>query len=133
MTESKVPPNSLDDFECELNELESAEDFLSYFGVAFDPGVVHVNRLHILQRFHDYLAEIEQEPDDVSARFTLYADLMHGAYRDFVDSDARTEKVFRVFHRQDPPRAEISLNDLMGQLPPKAPGTDQHRAEPDAS
>jgi hypothetical protein len=56
MSQTQVPTLSMDDFECDLDELESAEDFLNYFGVAFDPAVVHVNRLHILQRFHDYLA-----------------------------------------------------------------------------
>jgi nitrogenase-stabilizing/protective protein len=110
---------SLDDFECDLDELESAEDFLSYFNVAFDPAVVHVNRLHILQRFHDYMADVDEEPDSVAARFALYADLLRGAYQDFVNSDARTEKVFRVFHMNEPPHAEVSLNDLMQQLPPK--------------
>ncbi|HBG94651.1 MAG TPA: hypothetical protein DDY14_04840, partial [Chromatiaceae bacterium] len=97
------------------------------------PAVVHVNRLHILQRFHDYLAELEQEPETVSARFTLYADLLLGAYQDFVNSDARTEKVFRVFQRQDPPHAEIQLNDLMSQLPPKSATTNNPSAtDPDA-
>jgi nitrogenase-stabilizing/protective protein len=120
MSETQVPTLSMDDFECDLDELESAEDFLNYFGVVFDPAVVHVNRLHILQRFHDYLGKIEQEPDNAPARFTLYAELLRTAYQDFVDSDARTEKVFRVFHMNEPPHAEISLNDLMSQLPPKS-------------
>jgi len=120
MSETPEPRLSMDDFECDLDELESAEDFLNYFGVAVDPAVVHVNRLHILQRFHDYLSKLEQEPDDAPARFALYAELLRNAYQDFVDSDARTEKVFRVFHMNEPPHAEISLNDLMNQLPPKS-------------
>ena len=41
-----------------MEELVSAEDFLDYFAVPYDPAVVHVNRLHILQRFHDYLAKM---------------------------------------------------------------------------
>ena len=40
-----------------MEDLVSAEDFLDYFAVPYDPAVVHVNRLHILQRFHDYLAK----------------------------------------------------------------------------
>ncbi len=39
-----------------MEELSSAEDFLLYFDIPFDTTVVHVNRLHIMQRFHDYLA-----------------------------------------------------------------------------
>ncbi|MGB5830880.1 MAG: nitrogenase-stabilizing/protective protein NifW [Thiohalocapsa sp.] len=119
MSERQVPPLSMEDFECDLDELESAEDFLSYFGIQFEPAVVQVNRLHILQRFHDYLAGVPKEPDSADARFTLHADLLRGAYSDFVESDARTEKVFRVFHMHEPPHAEIRLDDLLGQLPPK--------------
>lgn len=83
-----------------LAELTSAEDFLDYFGVAYEASVVQVNRLHILQRFHDYLAK---EPDALSsgddvARATGYRRCLRQAYEDFVKSDALTEKVFAVFH-----------------------------------
>ncbi len=97
-----------------LDELESAEDFLDYFRVGFDPAVVQVNRLHILQRFHDYLADVEVMPEDDQARFDLHRDLLQGAYQDFVHSDARTEKVFRVF--QQPPPVSVGLDSLLGQL-----------------
>ncbi|WPL18829.1 Nitrogenase-stabilizing/protective protein NifW [Thiorhodovibrio winogradskyi] len=108
--------------ELDLDELESAEDFLTYFGISFDPAVVQVNRLHILQRFHDYLAEVEslpegapkQRPEDRQARFDLHRDLLEGAYQDFVRSDARTEKVFRVFKQQQP--VTVGLDSLLGQL-----------------
>ena len=110
-------PDSIDAFECDLDELESAEDFLTYFGVAFDPAVVQVNRLHILQRFHDYLGEIDKPPDSAEARFRLYADLLRGAYRDFVSSDARTEKVFRVFRMHEPQRVNVGLDQLLASRP----------------
>lgn len=105
-----------DDFELDLDELSSAEDFLDYFGIAYDPAVVHVNRLHILQRFHDYLAQLEAEPEDIDARWSVYKDLLDAAYRDFVVSDAVTEKVFRVFHMHEPRTATVDLADLTGQL-----------------
>ena len=82
------------DFAAELAELESAEDFLDYFGIAFDPRVVQVNRLHILQRFHDYLGGRGPAPDRAAHRECLAL-----AYADFVHSDAVTEKVFGVFKR----------------------------------
>ncbi|WP_263770279.1 nitrogenase-stabilizing/protective protein NifW [Propionivibrio soli] len=82
--------------ESEVAELESAEDFLEHFSVAYDPHVVQVYRLHILQRFHDYLSRSDTAGgptrDDMRASLAL-------AYDDFVRSDARTEKVFRVFKR----------------------------------
>ena len=82
-----------------LTELVSAEDFLQYFDVSFEPSVVQVNRLHILQRFHDYLAKEPQANSggDVE-RAAIYRRCLTQAYEDFVKSDALTEKVFAVFN-----------------------------------
>lgn len=106
-----------------LEELSSAEDFLDYFAVAYDPAVVHVNRLHILQRFHDYIARAGELPADEDARRHHYAGLLSRAYQDFVQSDALTEKVFKVFHMHEPqtafvPLAEIGLNKTAAPATP---------------
>ena len=91
----------------DLTEMTSAEDFLNYFGIAFDPTVVEVNRLHILKRFHDYLQRTG--PTDWEG----YAQSLQQAYQDFVISDALTEKVFKVFHRQAGRReVRIALADI---------------------
>lgn len=95
-----------------LDELTSAEDFLDYFGIDYDPAVVQVNRLHILQRFHDLLAGLDLESDHPDY-FTQAGTLLDTAYRTFVDSDARSEKVFRVFQRQTPQPVQVSLATLM--------------------
>ncbi len=109
--------NELEDFQDDLEELCSAEDFLNYFEVPYDESVVHVNRLHILQRFHDYLDEIENNiPETVIARRALYKALLEKAYQDFVNSDALTEKVFRVFHMHEAQEVKISLDSLRQQL-----------------
>lgn len=108
---------TIDEFESELEELESAEDFLDYFDVEYAPATVHVNRLHILQRFHDYLNDVEEMPADTTERRALYADLLVGAYQDFVQSDARTEKVFRVFRMREARTATVSLADLTARVP----------------
>lgn len=84
-----------------MEELSAAEDFLDYFGVAYDASVVHVNRLHILQRFHDYLAkQVPKMPEDEAEARALYTEWLNRAYQDFVDSNAQTEKVFAVFQHQ---------------------------------
>jgi nitrogenase-stabilizing/protective protein len=86
-------------FEEELQDLSSAEDFLDHFEVPYDQKIVHVNRLHILQRFHDYLSQArELLPDGDEATRAVYQRLLARAYQDFVASDALTEKVFKVFH-----------------------------------
>jgi len=80
----------------DLDDLESAEDFLGYFGLDYVPEIVNVNRLHILQRFHDYLAQHDASRALTRADYRLS---LSRAYEDFVHSDAITEKVFRVLKR----------------------------------
>lgn len=95
------------DLKSALAELESAEDFLEYFDIAFDRAVVQVNRLQILQRFHDYLkrfADGQPSRDDYRACLTR-------AYDDFVRSDALTERVFRV-HRKAVGLATVPLSAI---------------------
>ena len=104
------------EFDLELEELSSAEDFLDYFGITYDQSVVQVNRLHILQRFHDYLKGVGEMPTSDAQKRVLYADLLSGAYNDFVKSDALSEKVFKVFHRQGPDTVEIPLVDVKQQI-----------------
>ena len=80
----------------EMADLESAEDFLDYFKIPFDASIVDVNRLHILQRFHDYIekAALATAPDYDTYRLHLVQ-----AYDDFVRSNAITERVFKVLKR----------------------------------
>ena len=84
------------DLNSDLADLVSAEDFLDYFNVDFDPAIVHVNRLHILQRFHDYL---EKSADSSVPGYDTYRAHLARAYEDFVRSDAITERVFKVLKR----------------------------------
>jgi len=98
-----------DTFLDELEALESAEDFLNYFDIPFDQGIVHVNRLHILQRYHNYLQahrERKGEPGHAD-----YKTLLTQAYTDFVHSDAYTEKVMRV-HQKASGIATVSVGSI---------------------
>jgi nitrogenase-stabilizing/protective protein len=119
-----------DDFETDLDELVSAEDFLDYFQIPYDQTVVQVNRLHILQRFHDYLGQVEEMPASTGDRWSLHADLLGAAYQDFVVSDALTEKVFRVFQSHRPQTVSIPVASLLGELTRSSPET---RGEPHAA
>ena len=100
-----------------LEELVGAEGFLNYFAIPFDQTIVHVNRLHIMQRFHDYLNKGEGAiPEDWSdsARRDIYQKLLLRAYSDFVESDALTEKVFKVFKMNEPQSTFVSVDQLFG-------------------
>ena len=96
-----------------LDELSSAEDFLDYFEVPYETAVVHVNRLHILQRFNDYLSQSSDLiPENDEAKKEVYCRMLTRAYQDFVESDAQTEKVFKVFHMYEPQETFVSIDLL---------------------
>ena len=106
--------NDEDLFEDDLEELSSAEEFLQYFEIEYDQSVVHVNRLHILQRFHNYISKAgESMPEDEEGKRAVYKNLLLTAYQDFVNSDAVTEKVFKVFRMHEPQQAFVSLDQLV--------------------
>jgi nitrogenase-stabilizing/protective protein len=106
-----------------LEDLSAAEEFLDYFGIDYDARTVQVNRLHILQRFHNYIGQAGDLPADEAPRRAVYARLLQQAYEDFVTSDALTEKVFKVFHMHEPqttfvPLTEITLNKVDAPVAP---------------
>ncbi|MBC2729799.1 nitrogenase-stabilizing/protective protein NifW [Thiobacillus sp.] len=106
-----------------LEDLSAAEEFLEYFGIEYDARTVQVNRLHILQRFHNYIGQAGDLPADEAPRRAVYARLLQQAYEDFVKSDALTEKVFKVFHMHEPqttfvPLGEITLNKAGAPVAP---------------
>jgi nitrogenase-stabilizing/protective protein len=102
-----------------LKSLETAEDFLDHFAIPYEQRVIDVNRLHILQRLHDRLAEADLEIMDEDRLHEAYSAFLAAAYQDFVTSDARTEKVFKVFHQAKPKggvpgQTMVPLGDIRG-------------------
>lgn len=81
-----------------MQKFSAAEEFFDFLGVDYAPQVVHVNRLHILKRFQQYLGRdpVDEGLPEAEVR-AAYQDRLQLAYRDFVKSDAVTEKVFKVF------------------------------------
>ncbi len=104
---------SYDDFMDDLEELVSAEDFLDYFAIPYEARVVQVNRLHILQRFHDYLHAYPL-PTELEALKAAYVNALTNAYQSFVNSDARTEAVLKIYQRQAGV-AFVSADSLLGK------------------
>lgn len=110
----------MDDFLTQLKALSSAEDFLQFFGIPFDPAVVNVSRLHILKRFFQYLRQQSQVPPpcDELALFTSYRDLLARAYADFVNSTPAQERVFKVLQDVGG-KQHIPLENLKHSAPPR--------------
>ncbi|WP_316859711.1 nitrogenase-stabilizing/protective protein NifW [uncultured Cohaesibacter sp.] len=100
-----------EEIDAELSDLVSAEEFLDYFDIDYEPRVVMVNRLHILQRFHDYLEAKNRHPVEGQSWWDFYTCQLREAYQDFVRSNAQTEKVFKVFKTQAP--TFVPLEDLL--------------------
>jgi nitrogenase-stabilizing/protective protein len=98
--------SALDD----LNRLSSAEDFFNYLGVAFDPAVVRVSRLHIMRRMGQYLKGLEQDgafegkgDDEIKV---LCAEHLAQAYQDFVESSPIEQRLFKVHKDAVAPKTE---------------------------
>lgn len=102
-----------------LSKLSSAEEFLDFFAVPYEEAVVHVNRLHILKRFYQYLRkENGLDALDEAAMYQRYRSLLAQAYEDFVHSTAAKEKVFKVF--QDADGKSFAMDNLRQTLPSRA-------------
>jgi len=103
-----------------LSKLSAAEEFLDFFGIAYDQSVVDVNRLHILKRFQQYLRNAAGGLADLGEVevFRRYRDLLARAYQDFVDSTPAREKVFKVLREAD--GARVPLQSLRAQLAERA-------------
>ncbi len=102
-------------WQADLERLSAAEEFLEFFGINYDQNVVHVHRLHILKRLHQYL---RREPEiallDEEKSYARHRELLQKAHDDFVASTAAQEKVFRVF--QDAEAKSFALERLRGTL-----------------
>ena len=100
----------------EIGKFSAAEEFLDFFSVGYEERVVQVNRLHILKRFNQYLAQdalAKQSRGEVQWR--ACRDLLVRAYEDFVRSTPQVEKVFKVF--QGAMGAQVRLERLAQTLP----------------
>jgi nitrogenase-stabilizing/protective protein len=100
----------------EMGKLSAAEEFLNFLEVGYQQSVVNVNRLHILKRFHQYIARHSFSGTTDAELKAEYKALLEQAYHDFVKSDAATEKVFKVF--QDATGVKtFSVDSLRASLP----------------
>ncbi len=79
-----------------LRELETAEEFLQFFELPYDPHLVTWARLHILQRFHDYMEQADLSKADEAETMATARTLLAKAYDDFVHSHPLEERVFKV-------------------------------------
>ena len=104
----------------QMRALSSAEEFFDYLALPYDPAVLHVTRLHVLKRFHQYLEADRGQTEnlDSAAQARAYRALLLRAYEDFIRSTPAREKVFKVF--QDADGAHVGLESLRRTLPSRS-------------
>ena len=120
----------------EIAELTTAEEFLCFFQIPYEQGVVDRCRLHILQRAHDYLAAAPNAdgPDsnkgraqgtDAQLREHMRA-MLEQAYLDFTASNPLKERVFKVLRdaRTVPSGGRAAFVPLDAVVRPRAPRPD---------
>ncbi len=94
-----------------FNGLTTAEQYFEFFALPYDPAIVNVNRLHILQKFSQSMRAINQTPDLTEAEtLQQYRDALQNAYEVFLTSSGVEQKLFKVF--QQPPSNVVKVSDI---------------------
>lgn len=95
-----------------FNQLVDTEDYFDFFQLPYDPGVVHVNRLHILKLFSQYIHEIDTNNPEVSQaeKLDLYCAALKQAYEVFLSSTPLKQKLFKVFKQK--PKNIVMLTEI---------------------
>jgi nitrogenase-stabilizing/protective protein len=96
----------------DFQKLNDAEQFFEFFELPYDAKVVNVNRLHILQKFSQAIAQIEATTPDLSEAEKLeqYQTALEQAYAVFLSSNSLEQKLFKVFNQK--PQNLVLLTDI---------------------
>jgi nitrogenase-stabilizing/protective protein len=96
----------------EFNQLTDAEQYFKFFNLIYDPTIVNVNRLHILQQFSNSIKTIPADLQGASEAEILshYRAALQQAYDLFTTSNSLEQKLFKVFH--DKPQNVVLLSDI---------------------
>ena len=101
-------PQTLEEF----NKLVDAEDYFKFFELEYEQKVVHVNRLHILQKFSANIKEIDNNNSGLKDSELLgkYSEALENAYQLFIESTPQEQKLFKVFHQK--PKNVVKLTEI---------------------
>ncbi|WP_414624699.1 nitrogenase-stabilizing/protective protein NifW [Calothrix sp. CCY 0018] len=96
----------------EFKKLVDAEDYFKFFELEYDQQVVHVNRLHILQKFSKFIEEIDKNNSELKDSELLgkYREALENAYQLFIESTPQEQKLFKVFHQK--PKNVVKLTEI---------------------
>lgn len=95
----------------QFNQISEAENYFEFFELPYDPNVVNVNRLHILQKFSQLVRAVDEDKTlSEGAKLEAYRNALQTAYDLFLNSSAVEQKLFKVF--QDKPKNVVMLSDI---------------------
>ncbi|MDB9445423.1 nitrogenase-stabilizing/protective protein NifW [Anabaena sp. CS-542/02] len=96
----------------EFKKLVDAEEFFNFFNLPYDQEIVNVNRLHILKKFSQYMAEVDDNSADLSTeeRLHQYSLALQKAYDVFLESTPHEQKLFKVFNEK--PKNVVTLTEI---------------------
>ncbi|WP_413205268.1 nitrogenase-stabilizing/protective protein NifW [Rhodospirillum sp. A1_3_36] len=95
----------------ELKSLSDAEEFFDFLDIEYDEHLVDVNRLHILKKYQTYLEQTEVDETNDDALRSAHRACLARAHMDFTTTDARTEKLFKVF-KEEQGKAFVGLDAI---------------------
>ncbi|KYC39119.1 nitrogenase stabilizing/protective protein [Scytonema hofmannii PCC 7110] len=95
-----------------FKEIVQAEEYFEFFELPYDQKVVNVNRLHILKKFSQLIAEIDNNYTDLSdlERLSKYCEALQQAYQVFICSTPQEQKLFKVFNEK--PKNVVTLTEI---------------------
>ena len=83
----------MNDFQDQLDDLQTAEDFFDYFKVPYESKVMASQRLQIMQRLRRVLAELgEAGVDDPASLAELYRSALMRIYEECRDGTGRVRR-----------------------------------------
>jgi nitrogenase-stabilizing/protective protein len=93
----------------QFNQITDAEAYFEFFGLDYDPQIVNINRLHILRKFSQLMADEDQTQGE-DRLLQAYRQALQVAYGVFTTSNSVEQKLFKVF--QDKPKNIVMLSEI---------------------
>ncbi len=93
----------------QFNRLKDAEEYFAFFALPYDPEVLNINRLHILQKFSE-IVKNEENTQDEAKTLAAYRQALQTAYDLFTTSSSVEQKLFKVF--KDRPKNVVMVSDI---------------------
>lgn len=96
----------------EFKAITNAEAYFEFFQLEYDPKVVNVNRLHILKKFSQLIAEIDAEATELTEveQLNRYQEALVQSYNVFLTTSPLQTKLFKVFNEK--PKNVVLLTDI---------------------